>query len=105
MCDYYPITPYSGADDAWMAWQFHDPAKGAGAVQAFRRAGSLFYGVQLRLRGLEPDARYEAVDLDRPGSPTAATGRELMEKGLRVAVEDRPGAASIIYRKAPATKS
>jgi alpha-galactosidase len=98
--DYYPLTPYSAADDAWLGWQFHDPAAGAGVVQAFRRAGSQFFGVQLRMRGLEAGARYEVQDLDAK-APAVYTGRDLLEKGLRVAIEDRPGAATIVYRKAP----
>ena len=35
--DYYPLTAYSPASDAWMAWQFDSPDAGGGMVQAFRR--------------------------------------------------------------------
>ncbi|MBI4606205.1 MAG: alpha-galactosidase [Planctomycetes bacterium] len=95
--DYYPLTPYSSADDAWMAWQFHDPGSDAGVVQAFRRSRSPFFGVQLRLRGLAADAEYELEDMDAPGT-RRAKGRELLEQGLRVAIEERPGARTVLYR-------
>ena len=98
-CSVSPLTPFSVADDAWMAWQFHDPGQDAGAVQAFRREGSGFFGIQLRLRGLDPRARYEVVDLDRPGS-VAISGRILMQEGLEISIRDRPGSAVVLYRKA-----
>ncbi len=98
MADFYPLTAYSASGDAWMAWQYNDPAAGGGAVQAFRRGGSVFFGTQLRLRGLEPAARYEVRNFDRPAT-AIATGKELMEKGLRVEIEDRPGAATFAYKK------
>lgn len=99
--DFYPLTPYSSKDDAWMAWQFHRPEAGEGVVQAFRRPGSDVFGLQLRLRGLKAEARYEVADLDAPeGSAKAVSnGRELMERGLEVAIRDRPGAALIVYRE------
>jgi len=53
---------------------------------------------RLPLRGLDPDGRYSIRDLDRPGT-TEATGRELLERGVPVAVEARPGAVVIAYRK------
>ncbi len=99
--DFYPLTPYSSKDEAWMAWQFHRPEAGEGMVQAFRRPGSGFFGLQLRLRGLKAEARYEVDDLDAPeGSAKAVyTGRELLEKGLEAAIRDRPGAALMVYRE------
>lgn len=34
--DYYPLTPYSRANDVWIAWQFHRSELDTGMVQAFR---------------------------------------------------------------------
>ncbi len=96
--DYYPLTSYSVAEDDWLAWQFHDPAKGEGVVQAFRRTRSIFFGAQFRLRGLDPEAPYEVTDLDAPESGVR-TGRDLMDAGLRVELAERPGAAVIVYKK------
>lgn len=98
--DYYPLTPYSLASDVWMAWQFDRPDLGEGMVQAFRRADSVYESARFRLRGLDPDARYRVTNLDRRGT-TTVTGWELMEKGLSVAIADRPGAAVIVYKRVP----
>ncbi len=96
--DYYPLTPYSLADDVWMAWQFDRPESGEGVVQAFRRASCIYVAASLRLQGLEPDASYELTNLDVPGT-AVKTGRELADGGLRVTIDQRPGAALVLYRK------
>lgn len=96
--DYYPLTPYSLEKNVWMAWQFDCPEKGEGLVQAFRRDACPDGSIRLRLCGLEPDAKYELTSLDTPGTPQW-TGRELMEKGLDVAISEQPGSAVIVYRK------
>jgi len=97
--DYYPLTPYSPENTHWMVWQFDRPDLGAGMVQAFRRADSVYEVARFRLRGLEPDARYTVKNLDEEGA-TERTGRELMEEGLRVVLQDQPGAVVITYRVA-----
>ena len=38
--DFYPLTPYTLAEDAWIAWQFHRADTGEGVVQVFRRPKS-----------------------------------------------------------------
>lgn len=96
--DFYPLTYYSTGRDTWMAWQFNCPEKGEGAVQAFRRDKCVFESGRLKLFGLEPDARYEVVDLER-GQPQQFGGRELMERGLSVMIVDQPGAVVITYKK------
>src|SRR5439155_22725405 len=40
--DFYPLLPYTLANDAWMAWQFDRPEAGQGIEHAFRRAQSGF---------------------------------------------------------------
>src|SRR5271156_5811435 len=54
--DYYPLTPYSQDDKAWIAWQFDRPETGEGMIQAFRRGNSNQDTQRLRLRGLDPAA-------------------------------------------------
>ncbi len=66
-------------------------------VQAFRRASA---GKQrpLRLQGLDPDAvllRNFDHPVHRP------TGRELMEEGLSITIDGKPGAAIVTYLKKP----
>jgi alpha-galactosidase len=96
--DYYPLTPYTTKDSAWMAWQFDRPATGDGMVQAFRRARSPIEEVRFKLRGLDAAAQYAVSNLDTPGE-SRISGRELGEQGLRVVIQDEPGAVIIIYKK------
>ena len=97
--DYYPLTPYSLAEDQWMVWQFDSPESGEGMVQAFRRQESSYLAGQFCLHGLIPDARYEILDIDKPDAKTIITGRELLEKGITVSIEDKPGAVIFQYKK------
>ncbi len=100
--DYYPLTSYSTANDVWIAWQFDRPETGEGMVQAFRRPQSPFESARLILHGLDKEARYTVRDLDQPQG-TETTGRELTESGLLVSIKQRPGAATITYRRAKPT--
>ncbi|MBN1419438.1 MAG: alpha-galactosidase [Planctomycetes bacterium] len=102
--DYYPLTPYSQAADAWIAWQFDRPDLGEGMVQAFRREQSPYEAVRLSLGGLEPDARYTFTDLDEPTAKKEFAGAELMEKGLLVERKEKPAAAIITYERTEARK-
>ena len=96
--DYYPLTPYNATNDQWLAWQFDRPESGEGMVQAFLRPLCDFKSAQFRLRGLDRAARYRVSRLDMAES-AEISGRELLEKGLTIAIADRPGAALIKYRK------
>lgn len=96
--DFYPLTPHSTAEDVWLAWQFNRPDAGEGVVQAFRRPECDAYGYQFRLRGLQAEVVYELTNFDSPDK-VALTGRELMEAGMKMAIEDRPGAAVIHYQR------
>jgi alpha-galactosidase len=98
--DFYPLTAYSFSEDAWAAWQFDRPDLNRGAVFAFRRARSPFGTAALKLSGLEPDAVYSLTNLDVPWS-TDVSGRELLEKGLSITIQDQPGAVVITYKKKP----
>ncbi|OQA00859.1 MAG: Alpha-galactosidase [Planctomycetes bacterium ADurb.Bin412] len=96
--DYYPLTPYSTEPDSWLAWQRHRPEAGQGMIQAFRRQQSNAFGGQFKLFGLEASSHYELNDLDNP-QKTIVTGQELMQKGIKVFMEEMPGAAVILYKK------
>ncbi len=71
--DFYPLTPYSLAEDAWLAWQFHRPETEDGLVEAFRRPRSQQASNSLKLRGLDAQAVYEIKNPDLEG-PTRASG-------------------------------
>jgi alpha-galactosidase len=96
--DFYPLTPYRRDKDVWMAWQFDRPEAGTGMIQVFRREESPFVSARFRLRALTPDARYAVTDLDT-GTTQKFLGRELIEKGLLVAIADCPGSALVKYTK------
>jgi alpha-galactosidase len=96
--DYYPLTTYSLDDTAWMAWQFDRPDLSEGVVQAFRRADSYYETARFPLGGLESAARYVVTDLDS-GRTNEYSGRELAQQGLKVAIDSRPGAAVLLYKK------
>jgi alpha-galactosidase len=82
----------------WLGWQFHRPEVGEGVVQMFCRAGTIYDSGLCKLKGLEPDARYEIHDFDQE-EKIIMTGQELIEKGLRITFTQQPGAALIQYKK------
>lgn len=98
LADYYPLTAYSVDPHEWIAWQYDSPEKGGGAVQAFRRDESSVASMNLKLRGLDPSARYEVKHLDGNAVQKIA-GRSLLRDGLQVTISDTPGSAVITYKK------
>lgn len=96
--DYYPLTPYSTAQNEWIAWQFDRPDLGVGMVQVFRRSENTRKSVGLKLCGLNVHSRYTVTNLDVDGSKIY-TGRQLMDEGLHVAIPEQPGAVILTYKK------
>ncbi|MCY3017895.1 MAG: alpha-galactosidase [Planctomycetota bacterium] len=96
--DYYPLTPYSLSEGAWIAWQFNQPETGEGMIQAFRRTQATEATMRLKLHGLDPAAVYEFTDLDVEGAIRVA-GRELIEKGLLVKLASRRQAGILAYKR------
>jgi alpha-galactosidase len=98
--DYYPLTPYTKAADAWLGWQFHRADLGGGLVQVFRRPECPQEKVCLKLFGLGPRARYVVNDLD-DAKPYERSGRELMATGLLLTLPEKPSARIVTYHKTP----
>jgi alpha-galactosidase len=96
--DYYPLTPYSLETTSWMGWQFDRPDLGTGMVQVFRQSESIYKAADLRLHGLDPEARYRVRNLNSREADII-TGRRLMDIGLSVVLNDRPSAAVTAYEK------
>lgn len=96
--DYYPLTPYSLDNTAWMGWQFDRPDLGKGLVQVFRRSASIYKAADLRLCGLDPEAGYRVTNLDSTEC-IVVTGRDLMDRGYSVVLDDRPAAALLQYER------
>jgi len=101
--DYYPLMTITRDNSAWIAWQFDRPEQSDGIVQVFRRANSPYESVRLKLRGLEPKAKYQITQLDR-SEKLEMNGEELVQKGLPVAIDERPGVAIIKYQLVSARK-
>jgi alpha-galactosidase len=96
--DYYPLTPYSLDEKKWIAWQFDDPERNTGLVQAFRRRESNTAARILPLQGLEERAMYSLTDLDSEHT-RLVSGKDLLKQGLTITISEQPGAALIIYSK------
>lgn len=79
--DYYPLTPWTADPGQWLAFQFNDPEKRAGIVQAFCGDTENRETVTLQLHGLERDTVYELRNWDN-NEPVNMTGTELMDSGL-----------------------
>lgn len=96
--DFHPLTPYTLAEDQWMAWQFDRPDLAGGVVQVFRREKSAYESARFPLRGLDRDARYTIRDFDRPDT-FEMTGAELTDGGLAVILPGCPKAAILVYTR------
>jgi len=97
--DFYPLTPYTQDESQWIGWQFNVPETGEGVVQVFRRGQSPYEAARFLLRGLDPAAGYEVTDT-ASGAVSRLSGKELLESGLPVALQERPAAAVIRYKRA-----
>ncbi|MBI4586449.1 MAG: alpha-galactosidase [Planctomycetes bacterium] len=102
--DFYPLTPWSRDDKAWMAWQFDRPEAGEGMVQVFRRHNSFYESARFKLRGLEASARYLVANIDEPEAKQEVAGSELLDRGLPVSAPGQPAAVILTYQKVRAGK-
>jgi alpha-galactosidase len=95
--DFYPLTQYNLDQHSWLAWQFDRPDLGEGIIQAFRRPECPFDSAQFKLRGLDPNADYQIIDLDTQISQISS-GRDLSNPGLHITLPDKPAAALFTYK-------
>jgi hypothetical protein len=79
-----------------MAWQFDRPEAGAGMVQIFRRDKSPYELARFLLRGLNAQRRYRLKRL-YAGQTMETSGRQLLERGLPVTIDDQPGVEIVTY--------
>jgi alpha-galactosidase len=93
LADYYPLTPYARGEDEWIAWEFFDPAKGEGIVQAFRRPKCDADQLEVHLRGLDSKATYVVTDIDTNQS------HALSGASLTISSAARPAAKVLLIRK------
>jgi alpha-galactosidase len=98
--DFYPLFLHDESESQWYGYQFDNPELKAGCTVVFRREKCPDATQTIRLKAVRPDASYTVTNLDT-GASTGISGKELIEKGLNVKINDKPGAAIIIYRVSP----
>ncbi len=100
MGDYYPLTPYSKEATVWAVLQFNLADSGEGVIHAFRRKTCPESAITVKLRGLDPQARYTLTDMDG-GQPRTLAGRELLDSGLKLDAERPQTALLFTYQRQP----
>jgi alpha-galactosidase len=96
--DFYPLTGYSQATDAWMAYQLDLPEQGEGLVVVLKRPLSPFTDAAFPLKALQPEARYELLNLDS-NEKKLGGGAQLLERGLELRLVEKPATALFRYRR------
>lgn len=103
--DFYPLTKWSDRSEDWLAFQFHDPDRGEGLVQAFRGATSEARPITLKLSGLDRAKSYQIQDWDDPTALIEKTGAELVDQGIEVGDASKEAAIVLHYRLVETTVS
>jgi len=99
--DFYPLTPVSTSDDAFVVHQYHRPDLDAGLLLAFRRSGCDYLGLIVAPAAIKPDLSYniEFVDEARVSTTRKMSGKEL-QAGLDLRIPAK--GHSLVVRYAPA---
>lgn len=89
--DYYPHTPASRSDQAWVAWQFDQPERGHGFLQAIRLPAAPQEHFSFYLQGVDPAANYRFEQAET-GEIQEVSGPDLLRDGFPVTLPARSGA-------------
>jgi len=95
--DVYHVLPRPDGR-AWDGLQLYEPQRGSGLLSAFR-PDNAEAEMRIRLKRLEPDAVYRLEYCDGTLETCEATGRELMETGVRVVLEERLSAEWVFFER------
>ncbi|OHB85913.1 MAG: hypothetical protein A2V98_14585 [Planctomycetes bacterium RBG_16_64_12] len=96
--DYYPLTPYSQANDVWMAYQLDLPETGEGLLVVLKRPMSAQASETLRLQALDRSADYQVTSLDS-GTTEVIPAARLLDQGLVVRLAGNPDSALVRYSR------
>lgn len=96
--DYYPLTSYSQARDAWMAWQFDHPENGDGMIVVLRRPDSPYESARFPLQAVQEQGAYRFTDQDT-GTESVYDGKALRRSGFPSSISSRPGSAVLRYQR------
>lgn len=94
--DYYPLTEFSDKSDTWCAVQFDRPSQNDGIVQIFKREKSPYQTACFMLGGIDENSQYLFTDID--GGEFTVSGKELIEKGLKIEITDKRVAKIYFYK-------
>jgi len=95
--DYYPLTQYSQAEDAWEAYQLHLADTQEGLIVVLKRPLSHFITAVFPLKALHADRSYEFLNIDT-GERSVLSGKDILQRGLRFRLPRKPDSALIRYR-------
>lgn len=97
--DFYPLTGLQDhtPDNVWLAYQLNRPSDDTGIVMAFRRKDNQQSEIEVKLRGLLPDATYEVTNADS-GEVITGTGADLMQS-LKLKLEQPYSSLLLRYKK------
>ena len=95
-CDYYPLTECRKSTGDWYGVQFHHSGEERGFVELIRNVHAAQSSFCMRLRALEPDARY-VLNSSENGERFEASGQQLMD-GIDIAL-DRHSAVIFFYNR------
>ncbi len=94
--NYYPLT-YGGLDTTrYLAMQFDENAQ-EGMALIYKRENVEENKYTLKLNGLDPNKTYELYDYDNPEASFELSGKELMEEGTELTINETPKAVIIVY--------
>ncbi len=95
--NYYPLT-YGGLDTTrYLAMQFDENAQ-EGMALIYKRENVEENKYTLKLNGLDPNKTYVLHDYDSPEVTFELTGKELMEEGTELTINETPKAVIIVYK-------
>lgn len=94
--DYYPLFDINVNETCWFGYQFDRPDLGEGMVLIFRREESPYPIAEIKLKALNPDAKYELNFVDI-GKRKIGTGRKFSQ--LKITIPSAPGSMLITYKR------
>lgn len=94
--DFYPLTDFTDAHDAWCVMQFDRPSRNDGIIEVFRREDSPYETAIFECKGIDKEKNYRFCDLD--GGEFTVSGCELVEKGLKLTITEKRKAKIYLYR-------
>lgn len=97
--DFYLLLPLTVSYHDWCAWQLHREDLQAGIAMFFRRHRSPFSSMEVELRCVDPDGRYDvSLSAGYQEAPhTRMSGRELAR--LSIAIAEAPGSLLLRYAR------